>query len=365
MIVPVLVYITTITETMDQPKPILKNDNILISLAALVIVIAGMKAAGDLLVPLLLSVFIAFLFTPFLHGCTRRGVPTGVALLLVVLLVITFGWLMGLAVGSSFRDFSEALPLYEHRLHQITTNTLIWLEGSGIPISQQHLLEFANPAAALKLSGKLLNSLSNLLTNAFIILLTTIFILAEASQFPQKLKSLLKEPDQTLARLSTLRETINHYLALKTATSVATGALVSLILSILGVDFPLLWGLLAFMLNFVPTIGSIIAALPAILLALVQLGPLTAVWTALGYLVINILIGNLIEPRIMGRGLGLSAFVILASLVFWGWVLGPVGMFLSVPLTMLAKLATETSEQTRWVGTLLSANSSDREDAKP
>jgi predicted PurR-regulated permease PerM len=232
----------------------------------------------------------------------------------------------------------------------------------GIPISLEHLLEIVNPAAALKLSGKLLNSLSNLLTDAFIILLTTIFILAEATQFPQKLKSLLKNPDETLARFSTLRETINRYLALKTATSFVTAALVSLILSILGVDFPLLWGLLAFMLNFVPTVGSIIAAVPAILLALVQLGPLTAFWTLLGYLFINIFIGNIIEPRIMGRGLGLSAFVILASLVFWGWVLGPVGMFLSVPLTMLAKLASENSEQTRWVGTLLSANISDTED---
>jgi predicted PurR-regulated permease PerM len=347
---------------MNQPKPIFNNSNILISLAALVVIVAGMKAAADLLVPLLLSIFIAFLFTPFLHGCTRRGVPTGVALLLVVVLIMTLGWLTGLALGSSFKDFSESLPLYENRLQQVTANTLIWLEGMGIPISLEHLLEFANPAAALKLSGKLLNSLSNLLTDAFIILLTTIFILAEATQFPQKLKSLLKNPDETLARFSTLRETINRYLALKTATSFVTAALVSLILSILGVDFPLLWGLLAFMLNFVPTVGSIIAAVPAILLALVQLGPLTAFWTLLGYLFINIFIGNIIEPRIMGRGLGLSAFVILASLVFWGWVLGPVGMFLSVPLTMLAKLASENSEQTRWVGTLLSANISDTED---
>jgi AI-2 transport protein TqsA len=124
-------------------------------------------------------------------------------------------------------------------------------------------------------------------------------------------------------------------------------------LSLIGVDFAPTWGLLAFLLNFIPNIGSIIAAVPAILLALIQLGLPSALLTLLGYLVVNITIGNFLEPRVMGRSLGLSTLVVFLSLLFWGWVLGPIGMVLSVPLTMTAKIALAVNEDTRWLAVLL------------
>ncbi len=124
-------------------------------------------------------------------------------------------------------------------------------------------------------------------------------------------------------------------------------------LAALGVDFPALWGLLAFLLNYVPTIGSFIAAVPALLLALIQLGPLTAAVAGIGFFVINVLMGNVVEPRYMGRGLGLSTLVVFVSLVFWGWMLGPVGMLLSVPLTMTAKIAMEANPSSAWLAVLL------------
>jgi AI-2 transport protein TqsA len=124
-------------------------------------------------------------------------------------------------------------------------------------------------------------------------------------------------------------------------------------LSLIGVDFAPTWGLLAFLLNFIPNIGSIIAAVPAILLALIQLGLPSALLTLLGYLVVNITIGNFLEPRVMGRSLGLSTLVVFLSLLFWGWVLGPIGMVLSVPLTMIAKIALAANEDTRWLAVLL------------
>jgi predicted PurR-regulated permease PerM len=114
-----------------------------------------------------------------------------------------------------------------------------------------------------------------------------------------------------------------------------------------------LWGLVAFLFNFVPNIGSIIAAVPALLLALVQLGPGPALAAGAGYLVVNIVMGNVVEPRFMGRGVGLSTLVVFLSLVFWGWVLGPVGMLLSVPLTMVVKLALEANPETRWIAVLI------------
>ena len=142
-------------------------------------------------------------------------------------------------------------------------------------------------------------------------------------------------------------------MAIKTLISLATGVIVTLMLLIIGVDYPLLWGLLAFVLNFVPNIGSIIAAVPAVLLAVIQLGVIYALITAMAYFILNLFMGNVIEPRFMGRELGLSTLVVFLSLLFWGWLLGPVGMLLSVPLTITARIALDSRDDTRWIAILL------------
>ncbi len=124
----------------------------------------------------------------------------------------------------------------------------------------------------------------------------------------------------------------------------------------MGIDFPLLWGLVVFLLNFVPNIGSILAAVPVILLALVQFGFVADAEVIILYLLVNNILGNFLEPKLMGRNLGLSTLVVFLSLVFWGWLLGPVGMFLSVPLTMTLKIIMDNNDNTRWIAILLSNN---------
>ena len=166
---------------------------------------------------------------------------------------------------------------------------------------------------------------------------------------------LSKKPEQSLKRFQAISSSINRYMVIKTITSLSTGIVIGIWLWFLGVDYALLWALLAFLLNFVPNIGSIIAAIPAVLLALVQFGVGKALMTALGYVAVNVIIGSLIEPRFMGRGLGLSTLVVFLSLVFWGWVLGPVGMLLSVPLTMILKIALESNDDTLWIAVILGA----------
>ena len=137
-----------------------------------------------------------------------------------------------------------------------------------------------------------------------------------------------------------------------------TGIAVTIGLMLLGLDYFLLWGLLAFLLNYVPNIGSIIAAIPAVLLAVVQLGMFKALLVAAIYLAVNIIMGNAVEPKLMGHKLGLSSLVVFLSLVFWGWILGPIGMLLSVPLTMIVKIALEVNDSTRWLAILLSSDAS-------
>jgi len=198
-----------------------------------------------------------------------------------------------------------------------------------------------------------LSSVGGLFANTFLILLTVIFMLLEASSLPGKLRAMLDDPEGSFGQLERVVDDIKRYMAIKAATSLLTGVAVALWLWAVGVDFPILWGTLAFFLNFVPNIGSFIAAVPAVLLAWIQLGTPGAVWSLIGYLVVNNLVGNFIEPRFMGRGLGLSSLVVFLSLVFWGWVLGAVGMFLSVPLTMTVKIALDAREETRWIAILL------------
>jgi len=199
----------------------------------------------------------------------------------------------------------------------------------------------------------MLFAFKGLFRNMFLVFLIVLFILIEASGFPGKLQAAFPNPEKTLGHFKAMTASVNQYMGVKAIFSLATGTLVWLLLALIGVDFAPTWGLLAFLLNFIPNIGSIIAAVPAILLALIQLGWPSALLTMLGYLVVNITIGNFLEPRFMGRRLGLSTLVVFLSLLFWGWVLGPIGMVLSVPLTMIVKIALAANEGTRWVAVLL------------
>ncbi len=326
---------------------------IVMTAACFVIIIAGMKAAADILIPFFLAVFIAIIFTPPLFWMQRKKVPTFIAIILIIAFMVAIGYLLARFVGGSINDFTNALPEYRKMLIAKSASLQNWLNRLGIEVTDKMLQTHLNPGVAMQMAGKTLTALGSVLTNALLILLTVIFILLEAAGFPDKIRAALKAPEKSLSNFGQFTESVNRYLALKSFLSLLTGTLVWLWLTVLGVDYALLWGLVAFLFNYIPNIGSIIAAVPAVLLALVQFGLLHTVLTAAGYLAINTAIGNLIEPRMMGGRLGLSTLVVFLSLVFWGWVLGPVGMLLSVPLTMILKIALASNDETRWLSIML------------
>jgi AI-2 transport protein TqsA len=322
----------------------------LVVAAAIVIIIAGMKQAAPLLVPFLLSVFIAVLCMPALNALEKRGLGQGLSLLLVMLAVLIVGALLAVLVGSSIDDFTVAMPEYQQRISAQKAQFIAWLTGLGITVPT--LLDSSNfdPNAAMRLAASIFAGFGKVLTNSFLILLTVIFILLEVDNFSGKIAAMSGKE----SRLSSdFVDKLNSYMSIKTWMSAATGVLVTVWLWILGVDNAELWGVLAFMFNYIPNIGSIIAAVPAVLLALVQLGVGSALLVMAGYVVINVVIGSVLEPRFMGRGLGLSTLIVFVSLIFWGWVLGPVGMLLSVPLTITVKLALDNKPETRWLAILL------------
>lgn len=334
-------------------RPPSRVASMLLTAAAFVIVVAGMRAAQPLIVPFLLSVFVAIIAGPPVFWLERRGLHRLLAMLAVLAALAGVGLAISALVGASIRKFTRDLPLYKARLAEETQGAVDWLRERGVPVAGEDLGQYLDPGATIQLVADLFNSFGGVLANAFLIFLTVVFILFEAHSFPRKVRAVLADPEQSLARFDGFSEDLKRYLAIKSIASLGTGGAVAVWLAVLGVDYPLLWGLLAFLLNYIPNIGSVIAAVPAVLFAYIQLGPAVALWSGVGYLLVNVVVGNVIEPRFMGRGLGLSTLVVFVSLVFWGWVLGPVGMFLSVPLTTTAKIALNSNESTHWIAVLL------------
>lgn len=326
---------------------------ILITLAAFVVVVAGVRAAEAIVVPFLLSIFIAVISAPALIWLEDKRVPRWLAMLIVLGMIILIAILLSFFIGSSIRDFSQDLPLYQEKLSGLITKISAWASKFGADLSASTVMDSLNPGAAMQLAADMLNSLGSVFGNIFLILLTVVFILFEASSVPNKLRAGLPNADESLDAFTVIASNVNRYLAIKTITSLTTGIVIAIALTIIGVDYAILWGVIAFLFNYIPNIGSIIAAVPAVLLALVQLGAGGALATTILYVVVNVLIGSMIEPKLMGRQVGLSTLVVFLSLVFWGWVLGPVGMFLSVPLTMTAKIALESDPRTKWLAILL------------
>lgn len=330
---------------------------LLITVAALVIIIFGLHRAAPLIVPFLLAFFIATISAPPLFWLNRKGLPVSLATLVVVVAIILIGLTILVIIGSSLNDFARSLPAYQANIQDKAQGLLAWLTENGIKGLDKGLVDTLDPGVAMQYVAVLLFGLKTVLTSGFLIILTVIFILLEASSFSSKLHAALANPERAVAFFEKFNTNLQRYIVIKTLTSLATGIAITIWMVILGVDYPLLWGFLAFILNFIPTIGSILAAIPTALLALVQLGSGYMVLVLIGYLVVNITIGNFIEPKVMGRGLGLSTLVVFLSLVFWGYILGPVGMLLAVPLTMILKIALGSNEETKWIAIILGSES--------
>lgn len=319
--------------------------------AAFIIVVAGMKQAAPLLVPFLLSIFIAVLCMPAIHALRGYGLNQALALLVVISGVFVVGVLLVMVVGGSVNDFSNALPGYQEKINVVNAQLIEQLRSAGFVFEKDVMREHLDAGAIMQAVAGIVSGFGNVLANSFLILLTVIFILLESGRFKEKINVIVGAGNSEI--YSAFSDKLRLYMGIKTWMSLATGALVASWLWLLGIDYPLLWGMFAFLLNYVPNIGSIIAATPAVLLALVQFDVMTMLLVIGGYVAINIVIGNVVEPKFLGKELDLSTLVVFLSLVFWGWVLGPVGMVLSVPLTISVKLALDENRETRWLGTLL------------
>ncbi|MGR2741070.1 AI-2E family transporter [Billgrantia sp. Q4P2] len=326
-----------------------------LALAALVVIVAGIRAGADLLIPIVLGLFIAVICTSPVNWLHRLGLGQRLAVVVTLLVIGGCLSLVGLLAVNAFGTFIEALPGIEGRLYEQYLNLLDSLASMGLAINPDTLAGLVEVQDEGEWFSALLGGLGNLLMQSVVVALLVIFMLFETLNFRRKVAHALDHPEASLQRFHEFSQTLKRYLAVKTLVSLLTGVMAWLACLLTGVDFPLLWGVLAFALNYIPNIGSAIAAVPPVLLLLVSQdgGLVEAFGLAMAYLGINFVLGNLVEPRLMGRALGLSAFVAFLSLVVWGWLLGVVGMLLSVVLTMTLKIALDSHPQTRWIAYLL------------
>jgi len=321
--------------------------------AAVVVVLAGLKAAQSLVIPFLLALFLAIICFPVVAWLTSRKVPVGLAVVAVVVVLLAAFSGFGAIIGGSVNDFAAFAAQNQPRFDGLVKSASTWFEARDIDPASLDLLNMLQPGKLINMLGGVLKNLAGVLSNFFLILLTMIFMLFEAASLPIKVRAAVAPGKFDIENMRHAVVQVQRYLGLKTVTSLTTGLLVGLWTAILGLEFAVVWGLLAFLFNYIPSIGSIVAAIPAILLALIQGGLGYALMVAVGYVVTNVGIGNFVEPWLMGRTLGLSTLVVFLSLVFWGWMWGGIGMLLSVPLTMIIKILFENTDDLRWIAIML------------
>lgn len=322
-------------------------------IAAFIIIIAGVMQAENIVNAILMSLFVSIVCAQPIIWLKRKKVPMFLAITIVFVGITGIFLGFGELIVASLSSFSEDAPKYEENLLEIGTSLDQFLKERGINLSMDLVSKILEPSKIMGVTANVLSQLGGFMGNALTIFFLALFLLMEMDSIPLKTRAILKNSTVSLHYFITIGNNIRHYLSIKTATSFLTGMCIWISLAILGVDYAIIWALIAFLLNFIPNIGSILAAFPAILFALVQLGGGGAFWTMIVFVGVNMIVGNIVEPKVMGKGLGLSTYVVFVSLIFWGFVLGIEGMFLSVPLTMAIKIMLEQNESTKWIAIAL------------
>ena len=335
-------------------KPIIQsNSNPALTFAAYLIIISIAMYASSIITPILLALFISIILAQPIKWLEKKKVSNGWAVTMVLAgsFLLFFG--MGEIIGKSIAQFSQEAPQYAERLSNISTSIFDTLHGFGFDLSITNIENTIKPGKVMGYGAIFLGEIGSLMGNLFLIIFVLIFVLLEINSFSVKMNAIIDTSDGAISYFSKISNSIRQYLGLMTIISLLTGVLVWLALIIIGIKYAILWAFLAFLLNFIPNIGSIVAGVPAILFAAVELGFGGAMWTLGSYLAINMIVGNVIQPQIMGKGLGLSTLIVFISLIFWGFIFGTVGMFLSVPLTMIVKIVLEQKENTKWIAIML------------
>ncbi len=327
----------------NTPQPDKVGLHMLQKLAALVIILAGIHAAADILVPMLLALFFAIVLNPLVTWFIRRGFNRTMAITIVVVVMLVALTLLLGVLAASLNEFITLLPQYNKEITRKLVSLQQIFPFLNLHISPERMLKRMDSEKVMTYATALMAQLSGAMASIVLLVMTVVFMLFEVRHVPYKLRFALSNPQIHIAGLHRALKGVSHYLALKTLISLWTGLIIWLGLELMGIQFALVWGVLGFLLNYIPNIGSVISAIPPMLQALLFNSFYDFLLVGSLFLVVHMVLGNMVEPRMMGHRLGMSTLVVFLSLLFWGWLLGPVGMLLSVPLTSVCKIWMETT----------------------
>lgn len=329
--------------------------NVFFYLAAFVLIIAGMKAASEIIIILLLAIFISSIFNNLLNYLQSKSIPKLFSYLLILLASMGIILFVFYLFNSSISNFSQNIPIYEEKIRVLILNVIKIAEDYGYILDQDEILGLINFNYLFKFTSDIISNIGVVLSKILLVLIGVAFILSESKIFEKKINMIFSGDKTKLHNVQQFSSNLQKYFTVKTFTSFLTGLLIFFTLIFFNIEYAILWAFVAFLFNFIPVVGSIVAAIPAILLSLIMGNIDSTLWLIIIYVVVNISISNVIEPKLMGKELGLSPMVIFFSLIFWGYILGIVGMFLAVPITMSLKIAFESSQNSKWLGILMSS----------
>lgn len=324
---------------------------LLVYSTAAVILTIGMREIGGILIPIFFSIFAFLIFSPLIHWLQKRGVPGPVSIGLVILLFVIIAIGAVFLVTASMLQLSTQIPAYQTQYSTILESVHQYLPSSGQFSLEQLLRDIG--AFLLGLTAGIFTGVLNAGTTTSLIIITTAFLLLDATNAPKKVQKGAEDQPILLMRVTEFASSLVQYILIRTEINLIAGIGTTILLLIGGIDFAILWGILTFLLGYIPFLGFFLAAFPPVALAFFKYGAFGALAILAGIWLINQLVENILFPSLAGKGLKLSASIVLLSLFYWTFVLGTAGSLIAVPLTMVVKMVLESSDETRWLAKLM------------
>lgn len=327
----------------------------LLLFASIVVIISGLRAASDIITPFLIATFISIVISPILSYFEKFGLNRALSFLIVIAILFTSLGFICSSLITSFNKFLIQLPNFQTKFLEIFGKFNDWVNSFDIDLNS-YLIDTMSSLKIFSTTGSVMKFTSTFIGKLVFILILTLFILLETNTMKKRLNYLYKIAPKASSFITKFIKDVKRYLAIKTLSSLTTGILIWLLLKMLGIPYAILWGAIAFVFDYVPAVGSIVASIPAIVVTLLTKNIVYAFLVTAVYLSVNMLIGNFLEPKFMQKGFGISPILVLFSLLFWGYIFGLTGMFLAVPLTMCIKIGLDQNQKTQIFSNLISSN---------
>jgi AI-2 transport protein TqsA len=341
-------------------RPVLPRGLVmLVGLAAAVIVVAGLRAAASIVAPLFLALVLTIVVHPVRRWLERLRLPGWAASLICVIAV--YGLLLGFSIALlvATARFATLLPRYQAEFDDLLGDIGAWLADAGVGAEQVGtLLDTVDFGKLVAVIGSLLGSVLDVLSSLIFILTLLLFLTMDASTFPKLLARAGKSRASFVTGLMSFAVGTRRYLVVSTVFGLIVAVIDTVALALLDIPVPVLWGLLAFITNYIPNIGFVIGLVPPAVLGLLEGGWSRGLAVVAVYCLINLVIQSIIQPKFVGDAVGLSTTLTFMSLVFWSWVIGPIGALLAIPLSLLVRsLLVDVDPHSQWLTPLLANRS--------